>query len=72
MPRARFACDLVGTPVRRNQTTCPLARAPGRTGTDMNWIDAAMIGLAAAAPTIILFAGFDAFLQDRKNTERDQ
>jgi len=33
----------------------------------MNWIDAVLIGLAAAAPTIILFAGFDAFLQDRKN-----
>ena len=38
----------------------------------MSLIDAAMLGLAAAAPTIILFAGFDAFLQDRKNKERDQ
>ena len=33
----------------------------------MSLIDAALLGLAAAAPTIILFAGFDAFRKDWKN-----
>lgn len=38
----------------------------------MSLIETALLGFAAAAPTIVLFAGFDAFLQDRKNKERDQ